>query len=122
MKKITISFKIHKQDKGLIVHSVRTLLSQLNYRLYEIKTTKKRKTKRKAAGRLRMAKALQKQWPDIATIVKKWNRPQHKVDYSSFKANQLILKKGLHIPEGIDNYGMELIHFNENKSIFNYEK
>jgi hypothetical protein len=31
------------------------------------------------------------------------------VDYRPFKNNKLIKKKGINIPDGIDNYGMELI-------------
>lgn len=70
-------------------------------------------------GRLKMAESLVKQHPDIVTITNKWNRPQHKVDYSKFKANELKLKKGIKFKNDIDEYGMELIHFKENKSIFN---
>ena len=31
--------------------------------------------------------------PDVTTIVWKWGRWQHQVDYSSFKRNKLIPKK-----------------------------
>lgn len=73
----------------------------------------------KGDGRKKMAESLTKQHPSIVTVIKKWNRYQHKVDYSPFKNNKLILKKGLHIPNGVNEYGMELINFKENKSIFN---
>jgi len=63
-----------------------------------------------ADGRLLMAQALQKLHPDVVKIVWKWSRWQHQVDYRSFKANRLIKKKGIIIPEGIDNYGMVLKH------------
>jgi hypothetical protein len=59
-------------------------------------------------GRLEMAKSLQDQHPDIVKVTKKWGRYQHHVDYSSFKKNKLILKPGVVIPEGINNYGMVL--------------
>lgn len=60
-------------------------------------------------GRLKMAKSLTEQHSDIATITYRWNRWQHLVDYSSFKKNKLVRKKGLFIPQGINNYGMKLI-------------
>lgn len=59
-------------------------------------------------GRIRMAQELKKQHPDIAQVIWKWGRWQHHVDYRPFKKNRLILKSGVVIPEGIDNFGMEL--------------
>lgn len=70
-------------------------------------------------GRLKMAEALAKKHPDVVRVVDKWNRAQHSVDYSSFKSNELILKKGVQVKHGVNEYGMELINFKENKSIFN---
>lgn len=63
-------------------------------------------------GRLKMAKSLQKQHPDVAKITWKWGRWQHYVDYRPFKKNKLIRKKGIVIDPGINNYGMELISLN----------
>ena len=60
-------------------------------------------------GRLKMAQSLQRQHSDIVTITRKWGRWQHQVDYRPFKANKLIKKKGVVIPEGVDNYGMVLV-------------
>jgi hypothetical protein len=57
-------------------------------------------------GRLEMAKSLQRQHPDVTKIVWKWGRWQHSVDYSGFKKNKLIRKKGIEIPKGVNNYGM----------------
>ena len=62
-----------------------------------------------ADGRLLMAQALQKLHPDVVTIARRWGRWQHQVDYRPFKANRLIWKKGIEIPEGINNYGMKLV-------------
>lgn len=59
-------------------------------------------------GRLKMAKSLQEQHPDIVRISRKWGRYQHHVDYSKFKFNKLKLKEGIKIPKGINNYGMVL--------------
>lgn len=73
---------------------------------------------KKIDGRRKMAEALAAKFPDIVTVVQKWNRDQHKVDYSSFKKNELKFRKGFVMPKGDNEYGMELIRFKENKSIF----
>lgn len=44
-------------------------------------------------GRLEMAKSLVAQHPDVTSIYWRWNRWQHKVDYSPFKKNRLVKKK-----------------------------
>jgi hypothetical protein len=59
-------------------------------------------------GRLKMAQSLVEQHPDVARITRKWGRWQHHVDYSRFKNNELRLKPGVVIPEGVNNYGMIL--------------
>jgi hypothetical protein len=55
-----------------------------------------------------MAQSLQEQHPDIVKITQKWGRWQHQVNYRVFRNNKLILKPGIEIPEGTDNYGMEM--------------
>jgi hypothetical protein len=60
-------------------------------------------------GRLLMAQSLQRQHPDVVKVVRKWGRWQHQVDYRSFKHNRLKRKPGVVIPEGVNNYGMELV-------------
>lgn len=47
--------------------------------------------------------------PDVAKIVWKFNRVHHHVDYKPFKKNKLILKEGIVLPTGVNNYGMKLI-------------
>jgi hypothetical protein len=47
--------------------------------------------------------------PDVAEVVWKFNRWHHHVDYRPFKKNELKRKKGLNIPEGINNYGMKVV-------------
>lgn len=59
-----------------------------------------------ADGRLKMAQELQARHPDCVKITWKWGRWQHSVDYSKWKNNKLIRKKGVEIPKGIDNYGL----------------
>ena len=59
-------------------------------------------------GRLLMAQSLQRQHPDVVKVTRKWGRWQHQVNYRPFKANKLIKKADAVIPEGVNNYGMEL--------------
>ncbi len=60
-------------------------------------------------GRLLMAQSLQQQHPDVVQVTRKWGRWQHQVDYRPFKNNRLRLKPGVVIPEGVNNYAMELV-------------
>ena len=59
-------------------------------------------------GRLKMAQSLQRQHPDVVTIGRKFGRWQHIVDYRPFKNNHLVLKEGVEVVPGINNYGMIL--------------
>jgi len=54
------------------------------------------------------SKMLQEMHPDVTTIVWKFKRWHHHVDYIPFKKNKLILKEGVIIPRGVNNYGMIL--------------
>jgi len=62
----------------------------------------------KCEGRLKMAQSLAEQHPDLVHITEKWGRPQHEVYYKGFRKNKLVLKPETVIPEGQQNYGMEL--------------
>ena len=64
-------------------------------------------------GRLKMAKSLQEQHPDICTVTWKFNRWQHQVNYTVFEKNKLIRKKNVEIKQGIDNYGLVLNTFDK---------
>lgn len=59
-------------------------------------------------GRKKMAQSLVDQHPDLVTIVWKFKRWQHQVDYSVFKRNKLKKKPDLAIKPGVDEYGMVL--------------
>jgi hypothetical protein len=63
----------------------------------------------KGDGRFQMAESLRLQHPEIVKIVEKWGRFQHSVDYSQFKKNKPILREGIVLTEGDDNYGMDLL-------------
>ncbi len=71
----------------------------------------------KGDGRLKMAESLVEQHPDVARITFKYDRYQHHVDYSVFK-QKLKFKDGIVIPEGVNNYGMVLRKFSEEKKSF----
>jgi hypothetical protein len=60
-------------------------------------------------GRFKMAQELQRRWPEYVKITRKWGRWQHHVDYRPFKKNKLVQKKGIEIPQGVNNYGMKLV-------------
>lgn len=59
-------------------------------------------------GRLKMAQSLRDQHPDVTQIKKRWGRWQHVVNYKPFKGNRLIKKSDIIIPEGVNNYGMDI--------------
>ena len=46
--------------------------------------------------------------PDVASIVKKYGRWHHHVDYSPFRANKFIRDKNIIVDDGINNYGMNV--------------
>lgn len=52
--------------------------------------------------------------PDVAKVVWRFNRWHHLVDYKPFKNNDLGLKDGIIIKNGIDNYGMILTDGDKN--------
>ncbi len=60
-------------------------------------------------GRLAMAQSLQRQHPNVVKIAWKWGRWQHQVDYRPFKANKLIKRDDVVIPEGVNDYGMRVV-------------
>jgi len=60
--------------------------------------------------RLSFAKSLQEQHPDVVEISWKFNRWHHSVDYSKFKRNRLILKKGVTPIKCNNEFGMELAY------------
>ncbi|KKL09712.1 hypothetical protein LCGC14_2563120 [marine sediment metagenome] len=58
--------------------------------------------------RLKFAQSLQKQHPDVTTIVRRYNRWHHHVNYEMFKYNKLIKRQGITIQQGVNDYGMIL--------------
>lgn len=59
-------------------------------------------------GRLKMAKSLIEQHPDVARLNWKFGRWQHQVNYAPFRKNKLILKSNIILSDNINDYGMVL--------------
>ena len=62
-------------------------------------------------GTLEKSKMIVALHPDVAQLVKRWNRWHHHVDYSAFKQNKLRLAVETVVKQGIDDYGMSLKQF-----------
>ncbi len=60
-------------------------------------------------GRLKMARSLERDWPGVVTTKRRFERPQHVVkgEWSWFDT-PLIRRPDLVLPEGNDEYGMQL--------------
>jgi hypothetical protein len=63
---------------------------------------------KKTNNRMEFAQSLVEQHPDVAKVVWRYERWHHEVDYTPFKRNKRILKQGIVISEGVNNYGMVL--------------
>jgi hypothetical protein len=60
-------------------------------------------------GRAKMARELQRRWPHVATVTKRYGRPQHKINGEWRKFDTpLILKDGVKIDPEVDEYGMKM--------------
>jgi hypothetical protein len=59
-------------------------------------------------GRIEMARMLERNWPGVVTVYRRWSRPAHKVNWRAFR-NPLKLKPGVD-PSAFDasRYAMEL--------------
>ena len=66
-------------------------------------------------GRLKMAKSLVEQHPDIVSMTRKFGRWQHQVNFKLFRKNKLIRRLDIVIQKGINNYGMILVKKNQDE-------
>jgi hypothetical protein len=57
-------------------------------------------------GTKNKSKMIAEMHPDVAKVTWRFGRWHHYVDYSPFKKTPLIKKKGLEIPEGVNEYGL----------------
>lgn len=62
-----------------------------------------------SSGTINKSKMLADLHPDVARVVWRYGRWHHYVDYGPFKKNKLILKSGVNIQKGVNNFGMRLI-------------
>jgi hypothetical protein len=60
-------------------------------------------------GTLAKSKMLVDMHPDVATMVWKFGRWHHYVDYTPFKKNKLKFKSGVEIKKGVNEYGLKLV-------------
>ena len=60
-------------------------------------------------GTLAKSQMLADLHPDVASVVWRFNRWHHHVDYRPFKKNKLIRRPDLQLVDRINNYGMKLI-------------
>lgn len=65
-----------------------------------------------AEGTLPKSEMIVRLHPDVARLAQRWGRPHHFVDYRSFR-QKLVRRDEAEIPEGIDDYGMRLVHLNK---------
>ena len=57
-------------------------------------------------GTLNKSQMLVDMHPDVTELIWRYNRWHHEVNYKPFKKNELILKEGITIPDGENNYGL----------------
>ena len=55
------------------------------------------------------AKSIKDQHPDVAKIIKKYNKYHHYIDYTPFKHIKYIFKKKIILKNNVNNYGMKLV-------------
>ena len=60
-------------------------------------------------GTYNKSKMLEDMHPDVAKVIKQYNRYHHHVNYKPFKENILKRKSGVVIPEVSNNFGLKLI-------------
>ncbi len=65
-----------------------------------------------AEGTYPKSKLLVDEFPEYARLVEKYGRPHHFVDWTQFRSNRLKICEGIVIPEGTNDYGMELMNIN----------
>lgn len=68
-------------------------------------------------GRLRMARSLERRWPGVVTVTRRFRRPQHLVDWKKFDT-PLKLRDDIDLSKlpPVDELGMELTTVREPKS------
>lgn len=100
----TIQFDAFLQEKMQTQH-----LSGGNTTEFYLAEGKKREGQRYAdTGTIAKSQMLCQVHPDVSRMVWRYSRWHHYVDYRRFRANKLILKTGVIVPTGNDEFGMTL--------------
>ena len=60
-------------------------------------------------GTYNKSKMLEDMHPDVAKVIRQYNRWHHWVNYKPFKSNRLIFKDGLNLSDKTNDFGMKLI-------------
>jgi hypothetical protein len=60
-------------------------------------------------GTLAKSQMLARVHPDVARVVFRYGRVHHHVDYRPFRNLRLVLREGIEVPQGVDEYGMRRI-------------
>jgi hypothetical protein len=105
----TVQFNIFLQGKAATQTVKGGNTAEFYHAEGELEKDKWRNSYLNAEGTLNKSKMLVDMHPDVATMVFKYGRWHHIVDYSPFVKNKLRLKSGLVIPNGINEYGLKLI-------------
>jgi hypothetical protein len=53
--------------------------------------------------------------PDVTRLVYRFGRHHHHVDYKPFRSTKLVLKDGVKVKRGVNNYGMSLVKLDNKK-------
>ena len=61
-----------------------------------------------AEGTTPKSKMLAQLHPDVTTLVMKFGRPHHHVDYRPFRDMMLVKRDGVEVPQGVNDYGMKI--------------
>ena len=77
------------------------------YKIEEVGSRETRQGSEDFDNRLEFAESLQRQHPDVVKITQKWGRWHHNVNYSAFPQVPII-KEGLNIPKGANEYGLKV--------------
>lgn len=60
-------------------------------------------------SRLKISRGLERRWPGVVSVDRRFSRPHHIIDWTKFKHNTLIRKPGLDIDDGTNEYNMSLV-------------
>jgi len=101
----TVQFNAFLQEKM----ATQTVKGGNTDELYQVNDKPKNGEKYSQTGTIDKSKMMITTHPDISSIVHRFGRVHHHVNYSQFKKNKLIRKKDAEVSNGINNYGMQIV-------------